>query len=97
MRFGDPADFAIEADVEPHLRPPSAVWGHMCVWCQGVVLGDITDLHCGLYGAYSSFRWLASNLNELWAPELVGLDDVAVWNFLDGLLYGYHGDVENSR
>ena len=22
------------------------------------------------------------------------MDDVAAWNFLDGLLYGYHGDVE---
>jgi hypothetical protein len=30
----------------------------------------------------------------LWADELAGLDDVAAWNFLDGLLYGYHGDVE---
>ncbi|AUX22851.1 uncharacterized protein SOCEGT47_033670 [Sorangium cellulosum] len=27
MVFGDRLDFAIEADVEPNLAPPSAVWG----------------------------------------------------------------------
>jgi hypothetical protein len=94
MRFGDPADFAIEAEVEPDLKPPSAVWGRMCVWCRGVPLGNIEDRHCALYPAYGAFRGLESYLDRLWAPELAGLDDVAAWNFLDGLLYGYHGDVE---
>ena len=46
-----------------------------------------------LYHAYSEFAWLADNLGSLWADELVGLDDTATWNFLDGLLYGYHGEV----
>src|SRR4051794_18443935 len=94
MLFGDTADFAIEAGVEPDLVPPSAVWGHMCVWCRGVALGDIEDRHCGLYQAFCGFRWLSEHLGELWDVELAGLDDVAAWNFLDGLLYGYHGDVE---
>jgi hypothetical protein len=92
--FGNRADFAIEAGVEPDLQPPSAVWGHMRVWCRGVPLGDITDRHCALYPAYTLFRWLPSHLGELWAPELVGLDDSAAWNFLDRLLYGGHGDGE---
>jgi hypothetical protein len=92
--FGNRADFAIEAGVEPHLMPPSAVWGHMCVWCRGVALGDLSDLHCALYPAYCSFRWLPGHLDDLWADEFIGLGAVAAWNFLDGLLYGYHGDVE---
>ncbi|HEY2787299.1 MAG TPA: hypothetical protein VGJ05_20235 [Fimbriiglobus sp.] len=92
--FGDRTDFAIEAGVEPALHTAGIVWGHMCVWCHGVPLGKLNESYCGLYHAYSEFAWLADNLGTLWADELAGLDDVAVWNFLDGLLYGYHGEVE---
>lgn len=94
MLFGDPSDFAIEADVEPNLEPPTAVWGHMCVWCHGEALGDISDLHCSLYPSYLEFGDLAASLDRLWADELVGMDDISAWNFLDGLLYGFHGEVE---
>jgi hypothetical protein len=80
--------------VEPDRHTTTTVWGHMCVWCCGVALGNINNRYCGLYGAYSEFAWLANNLDTLWADELVGLDDVAAWDFLDGLLYGYHGDIE---
>ncbi len=92
--FGDRADFAIEAGVEPDLHTDATVWGHMCVWCCGVPLGKLGERYCGLYLAYSEIAWLADNLGRVWADELSGLDDVAAWNFLDGLLYGYHGDVE---
>ena len=92
--FGDQADFAIEAGIEPDRHTPTTVWGHMCVWCRGVALGNLDERYCGLYHAYSKFSWLANDLDALWADELAGLDDLAAWNFLDGLLYGYHGDVE---
>jgi hypothetical protein len=65
----------------------------MCVWCGGVPLGDLNERYCGLFHAYSELTWLADNLQGLWAQELDGLDDVAAWNFLDGLLFGHHGDV----
>jgi hypothetical protein len=94
--FGDRADFAIEAGVEPDLHTDATVWGHMCVWCRDVPLGKLEERYCGLYPAYSEFAWLADNLGSLWADELSGLDDMDVWNLLDGLLYGYHGDVELS-
>jgi hypothetical protein len=94
MVFGDRLDFAIEADVEPNLAPPSAVWGRMCVWCRGVALGDLGESHCALYPAYRAFRWLPANLDRLWSERLAGLDDIAAWSFLDGLLYGHRGDVE---
>jgi hypothetical protein len=54
----------------------------------------LSERYCGLYHAYSEFAWLAENLGSLWADAMVGLDDVAAWDFLDGLLYGYHGDTE---
>jgi hypothetical protein len=92
--FGDRTAFAIEAGIESDLHTGGAVWGHMCVWCCGVALGDINDRYCGLYTTYVEFDWLAANLDSLWDDELAGLDDVAAWNFLDGILYGYHGDVE---
>src|SRR5947209_6980798 len=94
--FGERADFAIEAGIEPDLHTGATVWGHMCVWCRGVPLGKLDERYCGLYPAYSEFAWLTGNLGSLWADELSGLDDVAAWDLLDGLLYGYHGDVELS-
>jgi len=92
--FGDPADFAIEAGVEPHLAAPSSVWGHMRVWCNGQPLGNIEDRHCALYPSYLAFDRMGTHLEDLWDDELGGLDDRAAWNLLDGALYGYHGDVE---
>ena len=93
--FGDRADFAIEAGIEPDCQTTSgSIWGHMCVWCFGIALGDLDDRHCGLDGAYLEFDWLRLNLDSLWDDELRGFDDLATWNFLDGLLYGYHGDTE---
>lgn len=94
MLFGDRQDFAIEAGIEPDGHTPGTVWGHMCVSCRGVPLGDPDESYCGLHHAYSEFVWLASHLDSLWAGELEGLDDQAAWNLLNGLLYGYHGDVE---
>lgn len=91
--FGDPDDFAIEAGVEPGLTPPSQVWGRSCVWCRGNALGDIADHNCGLGGTFQGFQRLAEHIDELWDDALAGLDDQEMWNFLDGLLYGYHGDV----
>ena len=94
MLFGDPSEFAVEAEVEPDLRPPSAVWGHMCVWCRGNALGDIDNRHCALYLSCVRFTWLAEHLDELWTPELAAFDDAGRWNFLKSLLYGYHGDID---
>lgn len=94
MMFGDPKDFAIEAMVEPDLPVPSAVWGRMRVWCQGVALGDYEVSYCALYPAYLSFTELQQALPTLWHPALEELTDAELLNLLDGLLYGHHGDVE---
>jgi hypothetical protein len=93
MLFGDKAIFAIETMIEPHLEPPSAPWGRMRVWCEGVSIGDINEEHCGLE-VFEALSYLISQLDDLWLDEFEGLSDFQLWNLLDGLLYGYHGNVE---
>ena len=94
MLFGRTHEFAIEAMSEPDLPRPSAVWGRMRIWCQGHPIGNYSDRHCALYPAYSAFQELARNLGTLWMQEFEGLSDAQLWNRLDEILYGYHGDVE---
>lgn len=94
MLFGSKQSFAIEALSEPELRPPSSVWGRMQIWCLGHPIGDISDEHCALYPAYLGFKALQESLPSLWLEELESLTVADFWNHLDGLLFGYHGDVE---
>ncbi|MCL2310133.1 MAG: hypothetical protein FWC42_07665 [Proteobacteria bacterium] len=94
MLFGTKETFAIEAISEPTLKPPSAVWGRMQIWCQGVPIGDFSDSHCALHPGYTNFKNLGAHLSRLWKPEFDGLSDWALLNRLDELLYGCHGDVE---
>jgi hypothetical protein len=96
--FGDRQDFAIEAGLNKSEFLSRIVYGHMCVWCRGVPLGDIEEPHCMIGGAGGHFRRLVDPVDGklpvdgLWVEEFEGLDDVAVWNFLDGLLWEWHGD-----
>jgi hypothetical protein len=90
--FGDRADFAIEAGAKPDLAVPSAVWGHMRVWCQGVPFGNFEDRSCAIYLAYVRFKWLAAHVHELWDDSLAGLSDPERWGLLQGALYGFHGN-----
>jgi hypothetical protein len=86
MIFGDPADFAIEA--EPDTMPTSSiVWGHMRVWCCGKAFGNFHESDCGLSGAQVRLSELANALGALTSPLLAGLDDQSAWDFLDGALY----------
>lgn len=93
MLFGDRSTFAIEAMVESHLQAPSAVWGRLCIWCEDVCIGNFAEEHCGLYDSYDGFRSLLANLRSLWRAEFANLSDRDLWNLLDEMLYGYHGDV----
>jgi hypothetical protein len=94
MLFGTKELFAIEAMSEPELQAPSAVWGRMRVWCEGWSIGNYEEPFCALYPAYCGFKDLARTLPDLWCQELEGLADFELWNHFDGLLYGFHGDIE---
>lgn len=93
MLFGSKETFAIETMIEPYLQPPSTAWGRMCIWCDGVSIGDINEEHCGL-GAFEDFERMALHVESLWSNEFNDMTDIELWNLLDGLLYGYHGDIE---
>jgi len=92
MIFGSTETFAIEAMTEEGLALPSTVWGRMRVWCQGISIGDFSNKNCGL--PYSHFLDLEETLSSLWLPKFEGMFALNLWNHLDGLIYGYHGDVE---
>ena len=94
MLFGTIDTFAIEAHCEAELVAPSAVWGRMRIWCQGCSIGDFEESHCALFPAYCGFKALDKCLPSLWRRDFEGLSDLELWNHLDGLLYGFHGDVE---
>ena len=88
MIFGNPKDFAIEAMTEPHLTAPSAVWGRMCVHIGDVTLGDFSDEHCGLYGAYCGFRELLNTSTQLWDESFDGLSREQIHDLVRNAIYG---------
>lgn len=88
MIFGNLNDFAIEAMTEPDLVAPSHVWGRMCVRIGPVVLGDITDEHCGLYGAYCGFKKLLENDIRLWDESFDGLTREQIHDLVRNAIYG---------
>lgn len=92
MQFGEITNFAIEAMSEPGLVAPSAVWGRLRIWCQGVALGDFSEAHCGLPSG--QFDQLRSNISSCWLEEFHGLTDEQLFDALDRLLYGYSQGVE---
>jgi hypothetical protein len=94
MIFGNTSEFAIEAVIESGIKAPSAVWGRMRVWCQGQTIGDFNEPFCALYPAYVGFRDLLITLPTLSWTGIESMTNGDIWNFLDGLLYGYHGDIQ---
>jgi hypothetical protein len=86
--FGDRSDFAIEAMTEPHLIAPSDVWGRMCLHIGSVVLGDITDEHCGLYDAYCGFSKLVGDATRLWEDSFTGLNHRQIHDCVRNAIYG---------
>jgi hypothetical protein len=88
MVFGNSQVFAIEVMCEPELESPSQVWGRMQIWCDGVSIGDFSEEHCGLFGAYSGFKSLMKTLPKQWMNEFEKLSDLEIWNRLDAVLYG---------
>ncbi|WP_231743950.1 hypothetical protein [Stieleria neptunia] len=88
MFFGNPEDFAIEAMTEPHLIAPSAVWGRMCVHIGPVILGDFSDEHCGLYGAYCGFKELLNRKTRLWDASFDGLAREQIHDLVRNAIYG---------
>lgn len=94
MIFGSKSDFAIEAMTEPDLVAPSHIWGRICIWIQGVPLGDISDIHCTLYGSYDLFREMDDSLDTRWNSDFSEMTDAAIYDYLDFRLYGVRDGKE---
>jgi hypothetical protein len=92
MLFGDKSTFAIETMIEPDLTPPSAPWGRMRIWCQGVSLGNIDDQYCGLDHAFAKLAELARDLDTLWRDEFSTMREPALLDYLDECLFGTQGE-----
>jgi hypothetical protein len=98
MIFGQISQFAIEATVEPDLKPQSVVRGGVCVWCQGKMIGDVSNRHCPLFVSYQYFELLqhSINENELWQSDFDKMDEQEIYQFLVGKLYGVGGEGKHD-
>ena len=95
--FGDPNEFAIQAGLDTDGSLSSVLWGHSCLWCRGVPIGNINKLFCGIGFGDRLQKWLEPVAGQpviagLWADEFEGLSARDLWNFLDERLYGCRDD-----
>lgn len=93
-KFGNIETFAIEAMTESDLIPPSAPWGRLRVWVDGMAFGDINDPHCSLYPAYDNFKGMLQTIVELHDSELLKLPIDKLYAKVDEALYGIWEDGE---
>lgn len=87
MLFGCKDNFAIEALTEPELELPSAVWGRMCLWSEGTMIGNIAEPFCALYPSATALRKRVQVLDSLWADEFHGLTDTEIFDRFDQAIY----------
>ena len=80
--------------IEVGLKKPSTPWGRMCLWVENHAIGDFDEPHCGLDSALSGLDEACKELSTLWCDEFNGLSCRQIWNYLDGRLYGFHGNEE---
>lgn len=81
--LGDKSEFAIQVMPEPDLKPPSAVWGRMCLWVKGIQLGDFNDAHCGLSQCEHHLNQVLDVLDELWSESFSNKSDKEIFNYLN--------------
>lgn len=86
MLIGDPKSFAVEIYHEP-AGPQWLGFGRICVYVQGVVLGDVNEEHCSLFHPVKRICEIADSLTTLWDSCFAGLTEEEVFSKLDALLY----------
>ncbi|GAA5131585.1 hypothetical protein GCM10023212_43050 [Luteolibacter yonseiensis] len=59
----------------------------MCIYIQGVCLGDIRENHCSLFHATDRIRAVAADFQILWDESLASLSDTAIFTLIDKELY----------
>ena len=80
--LGNKSDFAIQAMTEPELKPPSAVWGRMCLWVQNTKLGDYNNAHCGLSQCVHHLNEVVELIDQLWDDKFTNKSNKEIFNLL---------------
>ena len=99
VTFGNASEFAIQAMLEPELKPPSHIWGRMCLWVSGIQLGDYNDGHCGLAQCTSHLNQIVEIIDQLSASVFGDKDDQDIYSFLENASHNSGFDdnaVENK-
>jgi hypothetical protein len=88
MIFGNPADFAIEAEDDglPH-DPKSILAGRMRIWCGNSSTGDFGEKQSSLWNSQQELAKIAADLSAITNPALWNLGDEDLWDRFDQALY----------
>jgi hypothetical protein len=81
--FGDKSNFAIQAMLEPELKPPSFVWGRMCLWVSGIQLGDYKNSHCGLAQCTTHLNQVVEKVDQLDVSVFGDKNDEEIYSLLE--------------
>lgn len=81
--FGDKSNFAIQAMLEPELKPPSFVWGRMCLWVSGLQLGDYKNKHCGIAQCTTHLNQVVEIVDQLGISVFGNKSDQEIYSFLE--------------
>ena len=93
MLFGNPANFAVEIHHEP-MAPKWKGFGRMCVWIQGLMIGDPNEVHCSLFHAVKRITEIAVRLSEQWDERFTGHTAEEIFAWIDAILYS--GEIAAS-
>ena len=96
MLFGDPSQFAVEAQLEPgpEFGPIQGrnLVGRIRVWIGGRAVGRYDEPACWLGPPLKHLEEMCSQLDGLWDPSFEGLSTDAIYDRLDYLVFLSHRD-----
>ena len=87
MLFGHKNEFAIEAVHECLGEDDTHVFGSMCLWVGGEMLGDLAEPSCMLGVTAGFFDSILGRISDLSSQEFSGLSDFDVYSKLDAAIY----------
>jgi hypothetical protein len=88
MIFGNPADFAIEAEDDGLPTDLKGILaGHMRIWCNNSSIGDFGEKQSCLWHSQQALAKIAADLSAITNPELWNLGDEDLWDRFDQALY----------
>lgn len=94
MLFGNTDSISIEIHHEPE-GPEWIGFGRMCIYIQGLVLGDITEDHCSLFHAVERIYEVSLQLDDLWDDRFIGHTPEEIFSWIDAVIYS--GDIVDCQ